>query len=577
VNSVFCFDEFELDCGAFTLRHLGEVVRIDVNVLRVLQALVRRAGQVLSKEQLMSEVWNGRVATDNALTVAVSRLRKLLGERGMPRAGILTAHGHGYRFTRKVSSYTRDAELASSVEPHDAEFVGRKHLMLQLTEALAYAQHGCGRLVALRGEAGAGKTRAVEAFARYAAHSACTVAWARCRESATMPPLWPFVELLREMASTLPGAQLSLLLSDLAARTEHIRQEPPGLHQLFDAIACLLGTGEKGTTRVLILDDLPNADETSLQLLHYLLPLLSRMHVLVIATMRCDAATNPTRLAALAHRNCVRITIGPLSHTDVKSYIIARVGSVDDALSRRVYELSEGNPYSMVELVRQLRDGRTWHAAELSAPDLTRELVCRRLIALDEDAREVLTYAAVIGRVFGLPLLAAVTARSAVELMAMLDSAGTAKIVQTVADSRTEFTFAHGLLRSALYDEQSASQRRMRHLRVARILEQRRSLAEVSSADIAYHVLSSPPKDGVGNAADDPSRHRLLLHRQCRLGGRASADKVRERSTQCGVFGADAVAGREVVVVAQQLELGGETVVADQAREQLASLHLHLK
>jgi DNA-binding winged helix-turn-helix (wHTH) protein len=39
VNSVFCFDEFELDCGAFTLHHVGEPVRIDSIVLRVLQAL----------------------------------------------------------------------------------------------------------------------------------------------------------------------------------------------------------------------------------------------------------------------------------------------------------------------------------------------------------------------------------------------------------------------------------------------------------------------------------------------------------------------------------------------------------
>jgi len=484
VNTVFCFDEFELDCGAFTLHHLGEVVRIDVGVLRVLESLVRSAGQLLSKERLMLEVWNGRVASDNALTIAVSRLRKLLGERGMPRAGILTAHGHGYRFTRKVSSYTREDEPTSFIEPHDAEFVGRKHLMLQLRDALAYAQHGYGRLVALRGEAGAGKTRAVEAFAKCAAHSACTVAWARCRESVTMSPLWPFVEMLQGMASTLPSTQLSALLTDLAAQPG-----PEARHQLFDAIARLLGTGAKGTTRVLILEDLPNADEASLQLLHYLLPTLGRMRVLVVATLRSDAATNPTLLAALAHSNCVRITIGPLSRTDVKSYINARVGAVDGVLSRRVYELSEGNPYSMVELVRQLQDDRA-NAAELSVPKLIRELVCQRLAALDEDARDVLTNAAVIGRVFGLPLLAAVMGRSAVELMATLDSASAAKIVQTVADSRTEFTFTHGLLRTALYNEQSATQRRMRHLRVARTLEQRRTLAEASSADIAYHVVS---------------------------------------------------------------------------------------
>ncbi len=510
MDSVFCFDEFELDCGAFTLHHLGEAVRVDVVVLRLLQAFVRSSGRLLSKEQLMAEVWNGRVVSDNALTVAISRLRKLLSERGMPRKGILTAHGHGYRFTRRVSSHNREAE-AAFLEPHDAEFVGRTSLMLQLKEALAEAQHGCGRLIALRAEAGVGKTRAAEAFAKLAAHSGCSVTWARCREAATMPPLWPFEELLRELTSSATEAghvhPASAKLRELGSR-----------HQLFDAIARLLDSGANGTTRVLILDDLPNADETSLQLLRYLLPVLGRMHVLIVATLRGsygDAVSNASLLAALVHRNCVRITLGPLSRADVKSYITARVGSVEDALSRRIYELSEGNPCSMVDLVRQLQDGSgTGSATELSIPEPTRVLVRQRLAELDDDARDVLTYAAVIGQDFGLPLLAAVVGRSAVTLMATLESAGAAKIVQTVADTRTEFTFSHGLVRAALYDEQSATQRRVRHLRVARILEQRRALAEVSRAEIAHHVRSSLPQ------ADWKSTHELSMAAIVRVSAR---------------------------------------------------------
>ena len=513
MNGVYCFDELELDCGAFTLRHFGEPVRVDVLVLRVLQALVRNAGQLISKEQLIAEVWNGRPVTDNALTVAVARLRKLFRELGMPRESIQTTHGRGYRFTRRVFTHRREAEPASMVEPHTADFVGRKHVMLQLKAALADAQGGSGRMIALCGEAGIGKTRMAEVLAQYAERTGCAVSWGCGRGPETMPPLWAFAELLRAMTSTQHGTgaplvlhELSSLLPAIAAEGEPAQQalgfggelgELGASYELFDTIARLLMRDAEARTRLLILDDLAGVDETSLALLRYLLPSLSRMRVLVVATLQgvyAECVADSSLKDVLLHRNCLRILVEPLSQADVTCYLGAHYGTVDRALCRRVYELSEGNPSCMVELAAQLQDGSVLDPAELTVPEIAFELARKRVASLDSDTRDVLEYAAVLGRVFGLPLLAAVTSRDAIELMATLDRARAAHVVCAVPGSNTEFTFVQGAACTALYEGQSPPERRARHLRVLQTLEQRRALAEASLTELAHHARSALPE-----------------------------------------------------------------------------------
>jgi DNA-binding winged helix-turn-helix (wHTH) protein len=79
VASAYDFDQFELNLDKFTLSRGGELVRADALVLRLLEVFLRKPGHVVTKEQLVSDVWDGRAVSDNAITVAVTRLRKTLG------------------------------------------------------------------------------------------------------------------------------------------------------------------------------------------------------------------------------------------------------------------------------------------------------------------------------------------------------------------------------------------------------------------------------------------------------------------------------------------------------------------
>jgi TolB-like protein/Tfp pilus assembly protein PilF len=88
------FGRFELQPAAQRLLVDGEAAALGPRAFDVLVALVERAGQLVSKAELLDRVWPTLVVEENNLQVQVSALRKILG----PDA-IATVPGRGYRFT----------------------------------------------------------------------------------------------------------------------------------------------------------------------------------------------------------------------------------------------------------------------------------------------------------------------------------------------------------------------------------------------------------------------------------------------------------------------------------------------
>lgn len=504
MSPVFCFDDYELDCDALELRYAGAPLHVDAKVLRVLEALVRSPGTVVSKEELLATVWGGRAVSDNSLTVAMTRLRKALDEHGS-RDCVVTVHGKGYRFAHPVALREPGAPAVSTPPLRHSPLAGREQVMQQLGRALSELKSGHGGLVALRGEPGIGKTRVAEVFAEQAARAGCAVSWAFCRELSDPPAFWPFIELLRSLvrkasAGANEGPSVAPLLPELSRllpefNPDHQLPSLESRYQVYDLVARTLACVAEVTPQVLILDDVHCADTASLDLLYYLLAGVSRMRVLTLVTL-CHVPRgerSASRITAvLTHRNCLRIGLAPLSKAAVLSLVAAR-GIRDPALSQKLYSLSEGNPYYLSELLRALRDDRNLDSLGLTVPPGVFELVRRRLSRMDPESFELLTFAAVIGKTFGLPLLAAATDRAPAALMPSLDSACTSEIIRCVGQSGTQFEFTHNLLRSVLYEQQTPGARRARHLRVVDALERRRALAELACSEIADHAMAALP------------------------------------------------------------------------------------
>jgi serine/threonine-protein kinase len=102
-EGVYQFEGFQLDAVKRVLTRDGRVVPLTAKRLELLLVLVRNSSRVVTKDELMSEVWPDTVVEESNLAHNISALRKALGERPDEHRFILTIPGQGYRFVAGVS------------------------------------------------------------------------------------------------------------------------------------------------------------------------------------------------------------------------------------------------------------------------------------------------------------------------------------------------------------------------------------------------------------------------------------------------------------------------------------------
>jgi DNA-binding winged helix-turn-helix (wHTH) protein len=71
-NRVLRFADFELDVAQQELRRSGEIVHIEPQVFNLLLHLVRNRGRIVSKDELIETVWNGRIVSEAALSSRIN-------------------------------------------------------------------------------------------------------------------------------------------------------------------------------------------------------------------------------------------------------------------------------------------------------------------------------------------------------------------------------------------------------------------------------------------------------------------------------------------------------------------------
>ena len=127
----FVFEPFELDAARRRLTVSGEPVAISERQLDVLLLLVARAGQIVSKDDLLQAGWNDVAVGDNSLEQAISSLRRLLATHPEGVTYIETVPRRGYRFgvaVTRIAPRESDAGLDSLLAPHRAFIEGRAAL-----------------------------------------------------------------------------------------------------------------------------------------------------------------------------------------------------------------------------------------------------------------------------------------------------------------------------------------------------------------------------------------------------------------------------------------------------------------
>ena len=117
-GDIVLFDGFRFDrSGSGLFRADGSPVPLGSRALAILQLLIERKGELVSKQQIMDAVWPGLAVEDGNLTVQLSALRKTLDQDRVEGSCIQTIPGRGYRFRSPVRHVVPDGWLGRAATP----------------------------------------------------------------------------------------------------------------------------------------------------------------------------------------------------------------------------------------------------------------------------------------------------------------------------------------------------------------------------------------------------------------------------------------------------------------------------
>lgn len=111
---IYRFDRFELDLARAELRADGQPRPVEPQVLALLALLVEHRDRLVSKEELLEKVWDGRVVSDAAIASRIKSARKALGDDGEAQRFIKTLQRQGFRFVADAEAVS--ARAAAAVE-----------------------------------------------------------------------------------------------------------------------------------------------------------------------------------------------------------------------------------------------------------------------------------------------------------------------------------------------------------------------------------------------------------------------------------------------------------------------------
>lgn len=316
--------------------------------------------------------------------------------------------------------------------------VGRRDVGDLLRGRLDRADEGRGSTLMLTGPPGVGKSSLLDLAVALAGRRGWRVG--RGTASAVEGP-WPYAcvleavgDLCRRHPSLLDGLDDNFrdeLQRALAAR--EVSWSGESAHQrLFVAAAEMLRLAAAGHGLLLVVDDVHEADQASLRLLHYLARCAVTERALILVAHRSgDEALEEMQASLIARGIGRRVEVSPLDEGATRRLLGMRFPDLDEDAVAGISQASAGLPFRALELARAAADGRTEGVGPL----------------LSSGARRTFQRAALLGTTFTTDELLAVSGAEEEQTYRHLEEALTALVVEP---AETGYRFRHALVREGL-------------------------------------------------------------------------------------------------------------------------------
>jgi len=474
-----------------------------------------------------------------------------------------------------------------------APLVGRERELAELTALWSAAREGAGRLVLLSGEAGIGKSRLLKEFGERIRVGARTRLRYFCSEQHVRSPLYPVVRQLERaaelrrtdppalqldkfeamLAASAPTREEVALMAALLEIPERSTRYPlPDLspqrqrQRTFAALIRQVETLAARSPLLMLFEDVHWIDPSSRELLELMARRLSRLPILLIATLRPEFAPRFGAGLPVTH-----IALARLGDAERRALVeqVARAGALPERTVLEIAERSDGVPLFIEELTRAVGSG-------LAVPASLNSSLLARLDRLGSAAKEVAQIGAAIGRQFYYGLLAAVAQKAEPDLRLALEALGEASLLTCRGmPPEATYIFKHALVQDAAYDTLLRGRRRELHAEIARQLELQHSGDTAAQELLAHHYTEAGLHREAVRAWRTAARHSVSggsfaeAEAQLRTGlallERQAQDKERDRQE----VGLQNALGN--VLIAQRGYTAPETLAAFERARRLAA------
>ena len=407
------------------------------------------------------------------------------------------------RAGRNAVALAGTATEASQPQLNLNRFVGRVEELKRLVRMLDTAFRGEPRVVAVVGEAGVGKSTLLRQLLPEVRLRGGSLVMGRALEADVKPPYGPWAEILSSIKQRVnaPGRvwrELPRLVPALSDGSEPRPESVGSKYALYEEIVEYVRLAAATCPLVLVLDDMQWADSATWDTLEHLVPQLDQDHILICLTIRAEDKSKDVmdrRRRLSRDERFSEISLQRLTRAELEQWLAAasRGQELGRELLPVLYRHTEGNPFLVVQVLRALveegeirYEGERWvwkQTSELRLPVAVSDLMARRLDRLSERTRNILTTAAVIGRVFDIDLALAAGAGTEDELLDVIDEAVAAAVLEPSRADADSYSFTHTLLLDAI--KNTANPRRLKriHHSVGEALEKRSSNAIAELAD----------------------------------------------------------------------------------------------
>ncbi len=422
----------------------------------------------------------------------------------------------------------------------EAPFVGRDRELRQIKELFhACADEGRAHVVSVTGIGGIGKSRLAWEFFKYIDGLAQEIFWhrGRCLAYGEGVAYWALADMVRMRCRIAEDEAPDAALAKLRATLDEVATVPEERERLEPRLAQLLGLGEQSPGDrndlfaawrlfferlaeidpvILVFEDMQWADDSLLDFVEYLLDWSRSLPIFVVTLARPELLEKRHTWGA-AVRNLSSLHLEPLQPDLVRRLLEGLVPGLPDDLASQIVDRSAGVPLYAVETVRALVDrgllapeGAAYRLVgeveSLEVPETLHALIASRLDGLPVEERRLLQDAAILGRTFTAPALAALTGRAVGELEAPLTALVRKEILGLQADPRSpefgQYGFLQDLVRHVVYETLSRRERRQRHLAAADALAATMPAEEVAEV-LAAHLAEAYALDPDAEDADE--------------------------------------------------------------------------